>query len=245
MKTYEERILDIYYKNDPISMKKAIERLKNNEPLAYIVGECAFYGEMYTVTPDTLIPRPDTEHLVEHIIKRLPAGGCFADLCTGSGAVGISVLAHSGAEKALLVDISEGAIEVAEKNAKRNGVLDRCKFLCEDLNNLHLDQESFDIIASNPPYVRTDVVPTLEKECSYEPYIAFDGGEDGMYFYRLILEKFRKALKRDGYFIFEIGYDQGEAINTLAESFGFKAEVFKDYGKNDRVAVISNSPSAE
>jgi release factor glutamine methyltransferase len=238
MKTYEDRILDIYYKDDPEKMQEARHRLANNEPLAYIVGETAFYNEMYYVTTDTLIPRPDTEHIVEKVIKLLPADGVFADLCTGSGAIGISVLANSKAKSAFLMDISENALKIAQKNAKRNNVIERCVFECQDINDLVLSDESFDIIASNPPYVKTEVISTLEKECSFEPYIAFDGGADGMYFYNLILERFTSALKPEGCFVFEIGYDQGNDIKELARNFGMEAEVFKDFGKNDRVAVI-------
>jgi release factor glutamine methyltransferase len=243
MKSYEDRILDMYFKDDPEGMKRAKMRLENNEPLAYIVGEAAFYNEMYYVTPDTLIPRPDTEHIVEKALKLMPMGGNFADLCTGSGAIGISILKNSNAASGLLVDISEGALQVAKRNAERNGVSDKCTFICEDLNNLLLEDKCFDIIASNPPYVKTDVVPTLEKECSYEPYIAFDGGEDGMYFYRLILERFTPALKDGGYFVFEIGYDQKKQIIDLAKNRGMDCQVYRDYGGNDRVAVIKkNNP---
>lgn len=238
MKSYEDRILDLYYKNDPEGMKNAKKRLENNEPIAYIVGETAFYNEMYHVTPDTLIPRPDTEHVVEKAIKLMPTNGRFADLCTGSGAIGISVLNNSEAAFAILVDISQKAIEVAIKNAERNGVLDKCKFICEDLNDLLLDENSLDLIVSNPPYVKKQVIKTLEKECSFEPYIAFDGGEDGMYFYDLILKRFYNALRSGGYFIFEIGYDQASDIKLLAEKYDLEARIFRDYGGNDRVAII-------
>ncbi len=238
MKTYEERILDLYFKDDPFAMQEALKRLESNEPLAYIVGETAFYNEMYYVTPDTLIPRPDTEHIVEKAIELLHDGAVFADLCTGSGAIGISILANSKASKGVLVDISDKALDVAGRNAERNNVSNKCDFICEDLNTLVFPNDQFDIIVSNPPYVRTDVIPTLEKECSFEPYIAFDGGSDGMYFYKLILERFTSSLKSGGCFVFEIGYDQGEAIKEIALNFGFEALVYKDYGKNDRVAVI-------
>lgn len=238
MITYEERILNLYFKDDTDAMEDAKKRLKNCEPLAYIVGETAFYNEMFFVTPDTLIPRPDTEHVVEKIVKSISTGGVFADLCCGSGAIGVSALCNSKASRALLVDISDKAIAVAKKNAKRNGAFDRCEFICSDLNDLVLPDLSFDIIASNPPYVRTDVIPTLEKECSYEPYIAFDGGADGMYFYDLILKRFSGALKVGGSFIFEIGYDQAQDIKLLADKYGYNLQIFKDYGGNDRVAIL-------
>jgi release factor glutamine methyltransferase len=192
---------------------------------------------MYRVTKDTLIPRPDTEHVVEHIIKRIKKGGALLDLCTGSGCIAISTLCHTIDTTAVMVDISKGATEVALENAKTNRVEKRCHVICADIKELTLDGFRFDIISSNPPYVKTDVVPTLEKECSFEPYIAFDGGCDGMDFYKLILERFSVYLKKDGCFIFEIGYDQGEDIVKVCRDYGFCCDVFKDYGKNDRVAV--------
>lgn len=238
MKTYEDRILDLYFKEDPKGMDDAKKRLLNNEPLAYIIGETAFYNEIYYVTEDTLIPRPDTEHVVERAITLIPEGGTFVDLCTGSGAIGISVLCNSKASCGILVDISDSALDVAKRNARRNLVENKCEFICDDIRNLNLPADKFDVITSNPPYVRTDVIPTLQKECSFEPYIAFDGGNDGLDFYRTILERFSMCLKKGGYFIFEIGYDQGDDIKEIASLYGYNATVYKDYGKNDRVAVI-------
>lgn len=237
MEKSEERILKLYYQAGSNEYIEAVKKLEKNIPLAYIVGEQAFYGEMYKVTPDTLIPRPDTEHVVEHVIKRIPIGGRLLDLCTGSGCIGISSLCHSKDTVALMVDISQGAVGVARENAIKNGVSDRCEVICSDIKELELQRKSFDIIASNPPYVKSKVVPTLEKECSFEPYVAFDGGDDGMDFYKLILDRFAGCLKDGGCFVFEIGYDQRDDIIKVCSDRGFSCEVFKDYGKNDRVAV--------
>ncbi len=237
MERSEERILKLYYKEGSAEYIDAVKKLEKSIPLAYVVGEQAFYGEMYKVTPDTLIPRPDTEHVVEHVIKRIPRGGRLLDLCTGSGCIGISSLCHTRDTTALMADISSGAVEVARENAVKNGVSDRCEIICADIKELELPQGSFDIIASNPPYVKSEVVPTLEKECSFEPYIAFDGGADGMEFYKLIIDRFAVCLKKDGCLVFEIGYDQREDIENVCRERGFSCEVFKDYGKNDRVAV--------
>ena len=128
---------------------------------------------------------------------------------------------------------------VARRNAERNGVQDRIRFVKADLTKDRiLDDERFDVIVSNPPYVKTAVVDTLEVECSYEPRIAFDGGEDGMIFYRLIVNRFAACLSEGGCFVFEIGYDQANDMRELAESCGFDCQIYKDYGKNDRVAVL-------
>lgn len=233
----EKRILKLYFKEESAAYRDAVKNLENNVPIAYIVGEVGFYGEMYYVTSDTLIPRPDTEHVVEHVINNLKMGGKLLDLCTGSGCIGISSLCHTSNTTALMVDISKGAVNVAVSNAKRNGVSDRCRIIEGDINTLIIE-EKFDVISSNPPYVKTDVIKTLEKECSYEPYIAFDGGNDGMDFYRTIIDRFGNNLNNDGCFVFEIGYDQRKDIITLAFNKGYSVTVFKDYGKNDRVAVL-------
>ena len=239
MKSLEERLLDEYYPTDPAGRKNAEERLKAGEPLAYILGETVFYDEYYFVTPDVLIPRPDTERVVEKVLKHLPTGGRLLDLCCGSGCIAISALCHSADTRATLVDISPAALDVARRNAARNGVQERCAFLCADICALPPIKGRFDVIASNPPYVRSAVVDTLEIGCSFEPRIAFDGGEDGMDFYRLLLDLCPQMLKTGGKMVFEIGYDQKKQIEELCAQRGFFVEVFKDYGKNDRVAVIT------
>lgn len=239
----EKRLLDEYYKDDPEGRANALARLEKHEPIAYILGETVFYDEYYTVTPDVLIPRPDTERVVEQVLKRLPAGGRLLDLCCGSGCIAISSLCHSKNTTALLVDVSPPALEIARKNAARNGVLERCSFLCADLFDFPQGCERFDLIASNPPYVCTGVIDTLEAECSYEPRIAFDGGEDGAVFYKRLLALCPPLLKPAGKLVFEIGYDQRDVITKLCREKGFAVDVFKDYGKNDRVAVID--PFAE
>ena len=197
-----------------------------------------FYDEFYFVTPGVLIPRPDTERVVDHALKFLPEGGRLLDLCCGSGCIAISSLRHSANTSALLVDVSPPALDLARRNAERNGVLPRCGFLCADLRGYPQTDGQFDVIASNPPYVRSAVVDTLEKECSYEPRIAFDGGEDGMDFYRILLEICPPNLKKGGRMIFEIGFDQREAITALCRERNYFLQVFRDDGKNDRVAVI-------
>lgn len=239
MESMEERLLKEYFGKNEAMLKDARMRLANNEPLAYILGETVFYDEYYYVTPDTLIPRPDTERVVEWVLKRLPVNGKLLDLCCGSGCIGISALKHSENTMAVSVDISEGALRVAIRNANRNGVENRIRFVQADLvKDNFLETECFDVIVSNPPYVKTAVVDTLEPECGYEPRIAFDGGEDGMVFYRIILNRFTKHLKENGCFVFEIGYDQGQDMTNLAAMHGFDCQIYKDYGKNDRVAVL-------
>lgn len=208
-------------------------RVEEGEPLAYVLGEWYFYGETYRLNRDCLIPRPDTEHLVEWLITHMPKGGCFADLCTGSGCIAISALVHRPDLRAAAVDISPGALEMARYNAKANGVLDRITFALADVKRGEGLTGVFDVIVSNPPYIHTAVIETLSEQVKREPRRALDGGEDGMDFYRAILEQYPKHLKDGGSMVFEIGYDQAQAMRDLHE-----CEIFKDYGGNDRVAVL-------
>lgn len=240
MYSMEERLLRQYFAEDEKAMQDARNRLAKHEPLAYILGETVFFDEYYYVTPATLIPRPDTERVVEWVLKKLPKNGTLLDLCCGSGCIGISSLRHSDNTTALSVDVSEDALAVAKRNAERNQVTERIRFVQGDLlkGGFLSEEDRFDVIVSNPPYVKSAVVPTLEEECHYEPQIAFDGGEDGMVFYRAIVRDYGKYIKEDGHLIFEIGYDQREDISNLADAFGFECQIYKDYGKNDRVAVL-------
>ena len=237
----ESRLLREYFGEDGEARRDAERRLAAHEPLAYILGETVFFRESYFVTPDVLIPRPDTERLVEEVIRDLPRGGRFLDLCTGSGCVAISALCARPDATAVAVDLSEKALTVARKNAVRNRVEDRVTFLSDDILRQKKPLSGFDLIVSNPPYVKSDVVDTLEEECRREPRMAFDGGADGMRFYEAILRDYRSALRAGGKyrFLFEIGYDQKNEILALAALFGYSCEIKKDYGGNDRVAILT------
>ena len=216
----------------------ALARRLSGEPLQYILGEAFFYGEVYEVSPDCLIPRPDTEVLVEEALRLLPQGAHVADLCTGSGCIAISTLAHRTDVTAQAYDISKGALAIAQRNAIRNGVSDRVTFHhCDILTEM--PQGTFSAILSNPPYIASSVVDTLSPEVQREPHIALDGGEDGMDFYRAILEGGKESLTEGGFFLFEIGYDQEDAITALALAHGFACRIVKDYGGNPRVAHLT------
>lgn len=215
----------------------AVSRRSKGEPLAYILGETEFYKESYLVTPDVLIPRSDTELLVEHAIKNLPRNAFFADLCTGSGCIAISVLANRPDCRAVAIDLSDGALSVARRNAERNGVLSRIEFRKQDVLKPFLLPKC-DAILSNPPYIVSEVVPTLSKEVSCEPKMALDGGVDGLTFYRTMLTYLPKQIKDNGFLLFEIGYDQREAISALADEAELTAEVRCDYGGNPRLAIL-------
>ena len=222
------------------ALERALARRLGHEPLQYILGTWSFYRGTFRVSPDCLIPRADTEVLVEEAIRRLPRGAYFADLCTGSGCIGIATLAERPDTRALGVDLSQGALEIAAENAVRNGVSDRFRLLRADLLTAAPGELGrFDAILSNPPYIRSDVVDTLSAEVRHEPRMALDGGADGLVFYRALLRLAETSLNDGGFCLFEIGYDQGEEIRALAASHGFACEVKRDLGGQDRVAVLT------
>lgn len=227
---------------DSAELREALKKRAEHIPLQYILGEWYFASERYEVSEDCLIPRPDTELLVETAVRLLPKGAVFADLCTGSGCVAISTLARRSDTRAVMVDLFPRTLALAERNAALNGVSDRARPLRADvLKPIDLgDNAPLDALISNPPYIKSAVIDTLSPEVLREPRAALDGGEDGLDFYRAILSLHTNAtlLKPSGFIAFEIGYDEGADITLLASSFGFSAEVIKDLGGNDRVAVL-------
>lgn len=219
------------------SLSSALERYAKGEPLAYLLGEQPFWRYTFKVTTDVLIPRPDTERLVECALSNLPYGGRFADLCTGSGCIAISICGERKDLSGIMVDLAPGALEIAKENADAIGVSDRLTAVCADILCDDLPDECFDLIISNPPYIPSSDIAAYPS-LSYEPQMALDGGPDGMRFYRALIERYSDRLKEDGAFAFEIGYDQREAIMALASVHGFDCKVTKDYGGNDRVALL-------
>lgn len=214
-------------------LESARAREAAGEPTAYIIGRAYFYREEYEVDPSVLIPRPDTERLVEALVQTLPEGGRFADLCCGSGCIAISALCERTDCTATACDISGAAVAIALRNARRNGVSQRYSARVADI--FTMPDPGVDIIVSNPPYIASSVVDTLDASVKdYEPRIALDGGADGLDFYRAILDRFTPRTA----YLFEIGYDQGDAMRALAAERDLSCEIIKDYGANDRVAII-------
>ena len=219
----------------------AIKRRLGREPFSYIMGDVGFYNECYITTPAVLVPRQDTEILVDYAVKNLRHGARFLDICTGSGCVAISVLKNTERTTALAIDISRDAVEVAEKNRELNlgdSGAERLTFDVADALTYECG-EMFDAILSNPPYIAEEVYRGLEKEIFYEPKIAFvGGGADGGDFYRDLTAKYKNNLSKDGFIAYEIGYDQGDLLRDIANREGFSCEIIKDYSGNDRVAVL-------
>ncbi len=214
----------------------AVDSRSRRFPLAYILGEVDFYRESYKVTPDCLIPRPETELLVDYAVKNLPEGSHFADVCTGSGCIAVSTLRNTKSTTALALDLSPAAIALARENAKRNGVDERLEFVTGDA--LSGIEGKFFAILSNPPYVSETAYASLQAEIYAEPKMAFVGGRDGGDFYRKMIPLYKKNLLEDGFIAFEIGFDQGELLSLLGEDNGMSVEIVKDYSSLDRIAIL-------
>ena len=223
---------------DSPELAYAIERRSARYPLQYIIGKTWFYREEYFVSEDCLIPRPDTEILVDYAVKHIRRGAVFADLCTGSGCVGISVLKNTEGTRALLADISDGALAVAARNAAHNGVAERAEIRRMDVM-AEVPEEKFFAVLSNPPYVSDSAYRELEAEIYHEPRLAFVGGDDGADFYRRLTPIYKEKIEKDGFIAYEIGYDQGEILIEIARECGMRCEIIKDIGGgNDRVAIL-------
>ena len=236
--THQEEELDPEEKTQyRIFLTKRIEHV----PLQYITGHQCFMGYEFKVNSSVLIPRQDTEVLVEEVNKLLHEGDKVLDLCTGSGCIITSLKCMNPSIQAVGSDISKAALLLAKENAKGNGA--EVEFVCSDLfEKIH---GSFQVIVSNPPYIRSEVIETLDSEVKdYEPYEALDGKEDGLYFYRLILEQSKEFLVPGGHLCFEIGYDQGAEISgLLAEQDYQEIQVKKDLAGLDRVVVARKGKS--
>ncbi len=227
---------------DTLAYHEVIARRATHYPLQYITHTQEFMGLDFYVDERVLIPRQDTEVLVEMALEFLKDGMTVLDMCTGSGCILISLAANRRLASGLGVDLSEGALEVAQKNARANG-LDQLQWIQSSLfeafeNDLDKsDKLQVDMIVSNPPYIESEVIPTLMPEVrAHEPMMALDGFEDGLYFYREITANAPAYLKNKGYLLFEIGYNQGEAVADLMRMTGFvNIRIKKDLAGLDRV----------
>lgn len=211
----------------------ALSRRMQHIPVQHITGKQEFMGLSFHVNEHVLIPRQDTEILVEEVLKNLHDGFSILDMCTGSGCIILSLLHYSNECRGTAVDISENAIEVAKQNAQ--ALQKEVTFIQSDLfENV---TEKFDMIVSNPPYICSDVIPTLMEEVRlHEPMQALDGMKDGLFFYRKIVEESKSHLIRGGMLFFEIGYDQGVSVPELMKAAGYRdVAVVKDYAGLDRV----------
>ena len=212
-----------------------IEKRKEHIPLQYIINKQNFYGLDFYVDESVLIPRYDTENIVDRIVKDCKENKCLSvlDLCTGSGCIAVS-LKKSGFEKVYAADISDKALAVAKHNAKLNNA--DIIFLQSDLYENFPKEIRFDIIVSNPPYISTDEIARLEKQVrDFEPKLALDGGRDGLDFYKKIINLSKKFLNNKGRLYLEIGYDQSKDVVDLAKKEGYdNIVIIKDLSGRDR-----------
>ena len=219
---------------------KAIKKLLNGVPLQHITHRQEFMKLMFYVDENVLIPRPDTEILVEEVIKIAKKINAkkILDLCTGSGAIAISLAKYIEGSQITATDISRKALSIAKLNAVNNNVEDKITFVSSDLFQ-NIPEEKYDIIVSNPPYIKRNVIQKLDKEVRKEPIIALDGGDDGLKFYKKIIENAYEYLKYKGYLCFEIGYDQKDEVTKLIENEGKYIDTYskKDLYDNDRIVI--------
>lgn len=229
------------HKDDFVPQKKladALWRLKNNEPLQYVIGKWDFYESEFYVGEGVLIPRPETEELVEKVIdcaKNIPDCVVY-DLCSGTGCIGISVAKKCGNTFVYLIEKSDDAMPYLEKNASG---IDNVKIIqadiCDDIDNFS-SLENADIIVSNPPYIASSEIDTLQSEVQKEPRMALDGGEDGLDFYRVISDNWYAKLKRGGKIFLEIGEKQANLLLPIMKKFD-NILVIKDMYGNDRIVT--------
>ena len=239
------------------AFKACIKRRVQHQPVAYITGHKEFMGLDFKVTPATLIPRPDTEILVEAVLQRLKAGkeaenSLIADIGTGSGAICLSLLNYLPRLQAVTVDISPEALAVAEENAGLLGLSERVEFLQGDMLEPLKQQERFSgrlsAIVSNPPYIPRGDIAGLEPDVrAFEPMGALDGGEDGLDFYRRLLADGAELLQADGFLAMEAGIRQAQQLKALAEAMPQwgRCEIIRDLAGIERVVVLWKSPVSQ
>lgn len=226
---------------------EALERRCKGEPYAYIVGHKEFMKLNFKVDKNVLIPREDTEVLVNEVInlaKKIHNSDNIyksnnikiLDMCTGSGCIAISLAKYINGSNVTAVDISEKALEIARVNANKNDV--KVSFINSNLFEVLSKGEKFDIIVSNPPYIKKAVIDELQEEVKKEPIIALDGGVSGLDFYEKIVKQASDYLNDGGILAFEIGYDQGKEVSELMKKNGYKnVIIIKDLSENDRVVI--------
>lgn len=219
-----------------------IEKRKQKMPIKYILGICEFMGLDFYVEEGVLIPRGDTEILVEEVLKHINEDERLdvCDLCSGSGAIGVSLAYYRKNINVDSIDYFEKPKEITIKNIKKHNLENRMRFIESDLLQAVINEgKKYDIIVSNPPYIREEEINNLMDDVRvYEPHTALSGGEDGLIFYRRIVDESKFVLKENGILAFEIGHDQGIDVKTLMEKNNFKdVRVIKDLAGHDRVVI--------
>lgn len=218
----------------------SIAKIRRGAPIEHITHQKEFMKLNFFVNENVLIPRQDTEILVEEVIKIAKKSNAknILDMCTGSGAIAVSLAKYIPESKIVAVDISNDALKIAKKNAINNQVENKITFINSDMFE-NLNNQKYDIIVSNPPYIKSDIIEKLDEEVKKEPYIALDGGEDGLYFYKKIIKHSYEYLKYRGYLCLEIGFDQKIDVIELVENEEKFDNTYckRDLYDNDRIIV--------
>ena len=216
-----------------VRLTKYVERMQNGEPWQYVIGATQFYGRTFNVDNNVLIPRPETELVVEQALKCTEKHHKVLDLCCGSGAIGVTIALEKGCQ-VTCADISEKALKVTKTNAK----LQKASVITAQSDMFAHITGKFDVIVCNPPYIESATIETLDATVKdYEPRIALDGGADGLRFYRILAEQAPAHLQKSGVLVLEIGYNQGEAVTALLREKFSAVELLQDYGGNDRIVI--------
>lgn len=227
-------------------MEQLVARILAGEPLAYVLGQWEFHGMPLTVTPDVLIPRDDTEVVTALAIRKalfLEQDPRILDLCTGSGCIGLAIAQRVKDARVTLADVSQEALAVARRNSSSLGLNRRVSCVRVDAREMAPDfLGQFDLIVSNPPYITTAEMATLQPSVrDYEPHLALDGGVDGLDFYRAIVRNFRRALKPGGFICFEFGQGQSHAVCRILEQHQFKVlQVASDTAEIERAVIAAD-----
>lgn len=218
-----------------------IEKRVKGYPLQYILGEWEFMGLPFKVGEGVLIPRPETELLVTEAEKLIGSDKktTVFDLCAGSGAIGLSIAKRNKNTEVYLFEKYPSALNFLEKNLELLSVNNAHIIKCDVLKGTDLLSIKADIIVSNPPYIRTDELPSLQREVHYEPQSALDGGDDGLVFYKKILKKWTPFLKKDGHILFECGEEQSEEIKEIYSGFSKEISFIRDFNNIDRIVKIN------
>lgn len=218
-------------------LEEAVRRRESREPLQYILGEWSFMGLSFALSPDCLIPRPDTETLVEYALRHLPKNARVADLCTGSGCIGIALAHYRPDITVTAVDLFPETARMAEKNAHRLGVADRVAVIVGDVTKeIFPAGEIFDAIVSNPPYITIGEMQTLAPELAFEPRAALTDEGNGLSVIRGVLDTASRVLFPGGRLLMEFGAAQGESVTCMAQEYSFSdIHILKDAGGHDRV----------
>jgi len=220
---------------DVPGLAEAVQKRAERYPLQYILGTWDFMGLCFTVNENCLIPRPDTECIAEAAIHALPAGGRVLDLCTGSGCIIAAVMHHTENTAGYAVELYPDTADLARKNLDALCLTERCTVITGDASaDLFPEEEKFDVIVSNPPYIAKDEMETLEPELDYEPRAALTDEGDGLSLIESIIRIYRNHLTKNGVMILEHGYKQSDAVCALAEKYGMKPEIIRDLGSNIR-----------